>query len=290
MFITSTQDTREALRPLHAAFIDILLKRLMSIRPEWGREHPCWLIVDEVHALKRLPALYNGLVEGRKYGLKIVQGTQGRTQYDDNYGHLARTMLAAPHLKIFMRCGEAESAKWIAETIGEEEREKPKIGTTASVRDSGRDSINYSTVTERRPVVSREQIMALPNLHGYWKYEDVVVGFRFPFHRARQVAPGFLVRERKEMSAPMIPGITPETTTTTAVEAPHQAAPKRLAKERNETSVRAQNRQSPQARTEDTRKASGAVSSAARMPPRAGSRDRTTPPEKAPTIEVEHDY
>ncbi|MBA3716042.1 MAG: type IV secretion system DNA-binding domain-containing protein, partial [Pyrinomonadaceae bacterium] len=68
IFITSTQDTREALRPLHAALIDILLKRLMSIRPEWGRDHPCWLIVDEVHALKRLPALYNALVEGRKYG------------------------------------------------------------------------------------------------------------------------------------------------------------------------------------------------------------------------------
>ncbi len=215
IFITSTQDTREALRPLHAAFIDILLKRLMSTRPEWGSVHPCWLIVDEVHALKRLPALYNGLVEGRKYGIKIVQGTQGRTQYDDNYGHLARTMLAAPHLKIFMRCGEAESAKWIAETIGEEEREKPKIGTTASVRDSGRDSINYSTFSERRPVISREQIMALPNLNGYWKYEDKVVGFRFPFSPARRVAHAFLPREPKQGSVPTIPLGTPGVSSTT---------------------------------------------------------------------------
>ncbi|MBA3715369.1 MAG: type IV secretion system DNA-binding domain-containing protein [Pyrinomonadaceae bacterium] len=212
IFITSKQDTREALRPLHAAFIDLLLKRLMSVRPEWGREHPCWLIVDEVHALKRLPALYTGLVEGRKYGIKIVQGTQGRTQYDDNYGPLARTMLAAPHLKIFMRCGEAESAKWIAETIGDEEREKPKIGTTASVKDSGRDSITYSTFTERRSVISKEQIMALPNMNGYWKYEDKVVGFRFPFHRMGPVAHAFLPRVPKQgdVGPPMPPG-TPAT-------------------------------------------------------------------------------
>ncbi len=284
MFITSTQDTREALRALHAAFIDILLKRLMSVRPEWGREHPCWLIVDEVHALKRLPALYNGLVEGRKYGIKIVQGTQGRTQYDDNYGHLARTMLAAPHLKIFMRCGEAESAKWIADTIGEEEREKPKIGTTASVKDSGRDSINYSTVTERRLVVSREQIMALPNLNGYWKYEDVVVGFRFPFYPARQVAHAFLPREPKQNSVPTMPlstpGVPPITPPTTPTKKSSQAPINTPSK--GASTATAKPPQTPPQRTkqsvETTSQASAASTSAtANSPAKSGVQPHATP-------------
>src|SRR5262249_40853515 len=30
-----------------------------------------------------------------------------------------------------------------------------------------------------KPVVSREEIMALEKLHGYWKYRDLVVPFRF---------------------------------------------------------------------------------------------------------------
>lgn len=198
IFVTSTVDSREALRPLQAVFINLLMKRLMSVSPEWGRRHPCWLIVDEVHSLHRLPALYEAETEGRKYGLKLVQGTQGKAQYEEYYQSLAKTMLAAPRLKLFYRCGEPESARWISDAIGEVEIEKPKIGTTASVEDKGRDSLNYSTVTEHKPVVSKEEIMSLADLHGYWKYHDVVVPFRLPLARVRIVAEGFIRRRTSD--------------------------------------------------------------------------------------------
>lgn len=195
IFITSTMDTREALRPLQAVFINVLMKRLMSVSPEWGQAHPCWVIVDEIHSLHRLPALYETETEGRKYGLKLIQGTQGKTQYEEYYDRLAKAMLAAPKLKIFFRCGEAESARWISDTIGEYEVEKPKIGTTASVEDKGRDALNYSTVTEHRQAISKEEIMSLPDLHGYWKYGDVVVPFRLPLAQVKIRAKGYLARE-----------------------------------------------------------------------------------------------
>jgi hypothetical protein len=197
IFITSTMDTREALRPLQAVFINVLMKRLMSVSAEWGQAHPCWVIVDEVHSLHRLPALYETETEGRKYGLKLIQGTQGKTQYEEYYDRLAKAMLAAPKLKLFFRCGESESARWISDTIGEYEVEKPKIGTTASVEDKGRDAINYSTVTEHRQAVSKEEIMSLPDRHGYWKYGDVVVPFRLPLAAVKIVAQGYLARKMK---------------------------------------------------------------------------------------------
>jgi hypothetical protein len=103
-------------------------------------------------------------------------------------------MLAAPRLKLFYRCGEPESARWISDTIGEVEIERPRIGTTASVEDKGRDSLNYATVTEQKAVISKEQIMALPDLHGYWKYGDVVVPFRLPLVRTSVVAQGYIPR------------------------------------------------------------------------------------------------
>lgn len=195
IFITSTMDTREALRPLQAVFINVLMKRLMSVSAEWGQAHPCWVIVDEVHSLHRLPALYETQTEGRKYGLKLIQGTQGKTQYEEYYDRLAKAMLAAPKLKLFFRCGESDSARWISDTIGEYEVEKPKIGTTASVEDKGRDAINYSTVTEHKQAISKEEIMSLPDLHGYWKYADVVVPFRLPLAPVRIVARGYTARE-----------------------------------------------------------------------------------------------
>jgi hypothetical protein len=195
IFITSTMDTREALRPLQAVFINVLMKRLMSVSAEWGQAHPCWVIVDEVHSLHRLPALYETETEGRKYGLKLIQGTQGKTQYEEYYDRLAKAMLAAPKLKLFFRCGESESARWISDTIGEYEVEKPKIGTTASVEDKGRDAVNYSTVTEHKQAISKEEIMSLPDLHGYWKYADVVVPFRLPLAQVKIRARGYVARE-----------------------------------------------------------------------------------------------
>lgn len=195
IFITSRTDMREALRPLQAAFINVLMKRLMSVSPEWGQRHPCWLIVDEVHSLHRLPALYETETEGRKYGLKLIQGTQGKTQYEEYYDRLSKAMLAAPKLKLFFRCGEPESARWISDTIGEYEVEKPRIGTTASVEDRGRDALNYSTTTEYRQAISKEEIMALPDLHGYWKYGDAVVPFRLPLAPVKVVTRGYIPRQ-----------------------------------------------------------------------------------------------
>src|SRR5216683_1909406 len=194
IFITSTQDTRDALRTLQAAWINILMKRLMATPPAASREWPCWVVVDEVHSLKRLPALSAVLVEGRKYGLKLVVGTQNKAQFEEHYGRNAATMLSAPHLKILFRCNEPESARWVSEMIGEEEKERPRIGTTETVQANGRDSINYSTYTERRSVVSKEQIMALRNLHGYWKYSDAVVPFRIQPVQGEQVAHAFIRR------------------------------------------------------------------------------------------------
>jgi hypothetical protein len=65
---------------------------------------------------------------------------------------------------------------------------------TASVSDQGRDSINYSSHTERRAVVSREEIANLTDLAGYWKYGDMVTPFRFDFKPWRKVAEGFVPR------------------------------------------------------------------------------------------------
>ena len=103
-------------------------------------------------------------------------------------------MLASSHVKILFRCNEPESARWVADMIGEEEKERPRIGTTATVQANGRDSINYSTFTERRSVVSKEQIMALKDLHGYWKYSDVVVPFRIEPLELPSIAPQFMKR------------------------------------------------------------------------------------------------
>jgi Type IV secretion-system coupling protein DNA-binding domain len=195
IFVTSTQDTRSRLRLLHAVFLDLLMKRLTAVEPHWGTRHPCWLIVDEAHALGRMPALYLALTEGRKFGVKIIVGTQNKTQFEEKYGQGAATMLSQSVIKIAFRSNEPDSAAWVSRLLGEEEFEKPRTGVTASVSDHGRDSINYSSTNERKPVVSREEIMALKKLHGFWKYQDMVAPFRFDARNWPQRTARFVPRQ-----------------------------------------------------------------------------------------------
>lgn len=195
IFITARHDTRDALGRLQAAWIDILMKRLLATDMEWGIKNPCWMIIDEVHALKHLSALPPAIVEGRKHGLKLAIGTQNKAQLEEYYGHSAATMLAAFHTKIILRCNEPECARWLSDLIGEDETERPRVSTTASVQRQGRDSVHYNNLTERRAVVSKEEIMSLPNLYGYWKYEHVVVPFRIEPLVLKNVAYSFIERQ-----------------------------------------------------------------------------------------------
>ena len=175
IFITSTQSTRDAMRRLHAAWFNIMLGKLLGASARTSQRRPCWVIIDEVHALKRLPALETAIVEARKYTVKIVLGTQNKAQFEEHYDRAAATMLSSSHTKILFRCNEPQSARWVSEMIGEQELERPRVSTTASVQTYGRDSLNYAPDLERSFVISKDQIMALPNLHGYWKYGDAIV-------------------------------------------------------------------------------------------------------------------
>jgi type IV secretory pathway TraG/TraD family ATPase VirD4 len=198
IFLTSTKEAEERLRPLYASYLDLLMRRLMSVDDAWGRARPVKLIVDEVHTLQYLPSLYAAATEGRKYGLHLFQGTQNKHQYEDHYGKQAPTMLSCPRYTIVLRCKEPESARWLSTLLGEEEIDRPRTSVTASVSDQGRDSVNYSSQIERRAVVSMEQIANLPDLSGYWKYGELVVPFKLDFAPQTEISEGFAPRQSLE--------------------------------------------------------------------------------------------
>jgi type IV secretion system coupling TraD/TrwB family protein len=195
IFLTSTKELEERLRPLYTSYLDLLMRRLMSIGHSLGRTRPVKMIVDEVHTLQYLPSLYTAATEGRKYGLHLFQGTQNKHQYEDHYGKQAPTMLSCPRYTIILRCKEPDSAKWLSTLLGEEEIDRPRTSVTASVSDQGRDSVNYASQIERRSVVSMEQIANLADLSGYWKYGELVVPFKLDFAPQEEIAEGFAPRQ-----------------------------------------------------------------------------------------------
>jgi hypothetical protein len=153
------------------------------------------MLIDEAHALKRLPALETALVEARKYQVKMVVGTQNKAQFEEHYDRNAATMLASSHTKILFRCNEPTSARWVSELIGEREIERPRISTTSSVQTYGRDSMNYANEVDHEIVVTKDEITALENLNGYWKYGDAVVPFRIEPVKLPKRSPAFVPRK-----------------------------------------------------------------------------------------------
>lgn len=190
IFLTATPETADALNPLISAMLNLLMARLMSV-PE---KRVCWFVADEIHNLNSLSALPKFMVECRKHKVCYIFGTQSKYQLIDNYGETANTMLASPILKLFYRCNEPKAAQWISDFIGQADHEKLRVSTSVPDDRDGKASTNFSTVVETRSVISKEQVMHLPDLNAYWKFGGMVVPFRMDYVKWAKKHPGFIPR------------------------------------------------------------------------------------------------
>jgi hypothetical protein len=168
IFLTSTQDTREAVGPLQRLWIDSLIMRLLSMgsRAELSTVR---VIVDELPALGELSQLKIAVAEARKSGLTLVLGFQGRAQIKAIYGDEAEGIFSAPYTKIVLRTGEPESGEWLAKMLGKREMER--------IREHRGPDGKRSYTTEQREelVVYPSELAGLENRHGYLRYANYVV-------------------------------------------------------------------------------------------------------------------
>ncbi len=194
LFVTSPPEFRERLRPLISMWLDMLVLRLMN----QGRPgvRPVWLILDELQSLHALPQLHTAITESRKVKNPVVLGFQGRSQLEELYGRKAEAMLSQPATKIFLRTDEANSAKWLSQTIGEVEIERLRESRTEGhFPRKHRNTRNYQLDRQTEPLVMPSEIAGLPDLHGYLKSGNLVVPLRFPYIELPQKQPSFIARE-----------------------------------------------------------------------------------------------
>jgi hypothetical protein len=180
LFITSPPEFRERLRPLISMWLDMLVLRTMN----QGKPGVCpvWFILDELQSLHALPQLHTAITESRKAKNPVVLGFQGRSQLEDLYGRKAETMLSQPATKIFLRTDEPNSAKWISQTIGEVEIERLRESRTEGhFPNNRRESRSHQLDRTPEPLVMKEEIQGLPDLHGYLKSGNRVVRLSFPY-------------------------------------------------------------------------------------------------------------
>ena len=191
IFVTSTSETIDALRPLQGLWLDMLILKLQGEADEDANR--CWLVLDEVQELQRLPQLPKALTRQRKSGNPIVIGFQGMSQIDANYGKQAETMLSQPFYNFILRTQESRAAKHQSERIGNVQIERLKETRPASLLMGNRQR-SYSTERVIEPLVMPSEIQELDDLTGYFVAAGKVVNITFDVREKRRRAPGLIER------------------------------------------------------------------------------------------------
>jgi type IV secretory pathway TraG/TraD family ATPase VirD4 len=189
IFITSSPTEREALRPLHRLWIDLLVMRLLTAPQE--RQTPAWFVLDELASLQRLPQLHTAITENRKSKNPLVLGFQGKAQLEVIYGHLAEVMLSQPATKIFLKTTEPKAAEWVSNAIGKVEIERMK----ETHFDGSRSGRNFAVDRQIEPLVMDSEISGLENRHAFLKLGNNVARFHFEYMDVPQMTPAFLPRK-----------------------------------------------------------------------------------------------
>lgn len=175
IFLTSKPSEREALRPLHSLWIDLLVLRLLNEPKE--NQRPVWFVLDELASLQRLPQLHTAITENRKSKNPLVLGFQGKAQLEVIYGHMAEVMLSQPATKIFLKTTEPKAAEWVSNAIGKVEIERMR----ETHFDGTRAGKNFSLDRQVEPLVLDSEISGLPDKHAFLKLGNHVARFSFAY-------------------------------------------------------------------------------------------------------------
>jgi type IV secretory pathway TraG/TraD family ATPase VirD4 len=191
IFITSTPDTIDALRPVQSLWLDMLILKLQYAEAS-RHQSRVWMILDELASLNALPQLHSAMTKQRKSDNPIVLGFQGMSQLDAIYGKKAETILSQAYTNIVLRTREPRAAKHLSELIGKAQLERTRESKPARWFQRKQGSYNSERVID--PVVMESEIQGLEDLRGYFVQQDKVVAIRFRPQAMRQVAAGLVER------------------------------------------------------------------------------------------------
>jgi hypothetical protein len=201
LFLTTTADTKESLRPIQSLWLDMLIRQLMTQGERPDLRAP-WFFFDELAALQRLPTLESGLSEGRKFNLRFVLGFQAMSQVEALYSKEgAQTLLAMPKTQVLLRTGEAMAAEWMSKQCGDQRIEELKESYPASWS-GGNGNRTVSTEIKDRRLFIPSEFMGLKDLRGILRHGNSLVRIEIPYMARVQRADAFVPRLSKPMPGP----------------------------------------------------------------------------------------
>ena len=199
------------------------------------RERRCWIILDEVKSLYRLPSLPDLMAEGRGFGACVVLGFQDLAQLRDVYGpDAAKSMSAVLGTKVLFKIADPETARWGADVLGEVEEEVVKESTRYDAAGDTPKGVQLASQRVVRHLVMPAQLQRQPAFTCW-----VQLSGEWPIAQTRLPHPATLQRQ---VIAPSIAPADPERSYATRIAdvpdtLPNGAEPAAAGKEHNATAA-----------------------------------------------------
>jgi hypothetical protein len=197
IFVTGTPATREQLRPMQTLWFDALILRTMTVPGP-----PVKMCLDELASLQKLWHLPTALTEGRKHGLSVVFGFQGRGQLDDLYGKQAETMLSQAAAQYVLRVADGRAAETASKNIGQAEMERIEESRQVGYRRAG---VSYSLRRAPEFLFMPSQIQGFEDLRGVLKVRNFVTTLQIPIVRRPERTAAFVPRLSRVLRKPVGP-------------------------------------------------------------------------------------
>lgn len=197
IFLSRTEDTKEAIMPLQSAWLDMILSALLS-----DDKHKQLVLVslDELASLNQLPKLHSAITMLRESKNIITLGVQNTAQIDEIYGKQAETIISMCGTKWIGRTSHKKTAEELSGTIGEVEYRL--VNRSRSSGNGGRQQDSFSGPVEvRKALVMPSEIQGLPNRQGYLLQAPTkdevglhVVHAKLPYFPPKRRHPGVIPR------------------------------------------------------------------------------------------------
>lgn len=230
LHITYTKASRDALRELIAAQIDVLSTAILSQPIDHVSADRTWVFVDEMPLLGKINSIIELATNGRKYGGCLFVGLQDLAQFEKTYGKLdARTLLSCLQTWIIFQVSEKESAKYMSDYIGSAEVEHESTSESSSDQ-------TVSKQEKQKQLVLPSEVSNLRDLEAYIRIPGFpVVKTKMPIvPKVKPLLAGFVKAEPKSAT----PVLAQETKAETKVEA--QAESKVTAEAQADTPAQAE--------------------------------------------------
>jgi type IV conjugative transfer system coupling protein TraD len=159
LFLATKPSSRALTLPLISCLTELALTGLMEIGIDSKRR--VWIVIDELPALGKLPALSPLMAEGRKYGACVLAGMQSLNQLYSQYGHYDGSAIFGQFgTSFFFRNLEPAIAKMISSMCGSQTLMRQQKNTSFGAHEF-RDGVSYNEQHHKQNLIAVEDLANL---------------------------------------------------------------------------------------------------------------------------------